>query len=34
MLEFSATTDMKIEPSDAPVSESLQRPTIKKKRRG
>ena len=34
MLEFSARTDMKIEPSDAPVSESLQRPTIKKKRRG
>ena len=34
MLEFSATTEMKIEPSDAPVSESLQRPTIKKKRRG
>lgn len=34
MLEFSATTDMKIEPSDAPISESLQRPTIKKKRRG
>ena len=34
MLEFSARTDMKIEPSDAPISESLQRPTIKKKRRG
>ena len=34
MLEFSTTTDMKIEPSDAPVSESLQRPSIKKKRRG